>query len=109
MGWTAPVVTIRPTMATPAMKTADQTPASTGSLVDLANFTAQAERQGYRPEITGGSILYCSTGIETGSRIRTQQCIGPDQMREVLFQSQQQRQNAQQREAGNTACNAASC
>lgn len=104
--FTAPV---GPAAAGPTARASAETPASAASLVDSARLVAQAEREGYKPVIQDGTVIYCWADVDTGSRISTKKCVGSDQMRELLLQDQQQRENAQEREAGNTACNAASC
>lgn len=98
-----------PEAAAATARTANETPASAGSLVESANLTAQAEEQGYRPEVHDGAVIYCWTDAETGSSIPTKKCVNPDQMREMLLQSRQQRQDMQRNEASRTSCPAVSC
>lgn len=93
----------------PRSRGAEETPASAGSLVDAADLTTAAEEQGYKPEVHGGAVIYCWTDAETGSSIPTKKCVNQDQMREMLLQSQQQRQDIQRNQASQTSCPAVSC
>lgn len=95
--------------ARPATKAANETPASAGNLIDSANLTTQAERQGYKPEVHDGAVVYCWTDAETGSSIPTRKCVNQDQMREMLLQSEQQREDMKRNEASNTQCLAVAC
>lgn len=104
-----PTASAKPAPAVAAGGIARQTPASVGSLVDSANLTAQAEREGYRPEVHDGAVIYCWTDAETGSSIPTKKCVNQDQMREMLLQSQQQREDMRRNQASSTQCVAVAC
>ena len=95
--------------AATAATAAGGTPASTGTLIDSANLTTEARQEGYKPEIHDGAVIYCWTDAETGSSIPTRKCVNQDQMREMLLQSQQVREDKQQNEAHSTSCPAPSC
>ena len=98
-----------PATIEPKARAEHETPASARSLIDSANLKTQAEGHGYKPEIHDGAVIYCWTDAETGSSIPTKKCVNEDQMREMLLQSRQQRQDMERNEASHTSCPAVSC
>lgn len=95
--------------AAPAARAAGGTPASASTLVDSANLTTEARQEGYKPEVHDGAVIYCWTDAETGSSIPTRKCVNQDQMREMLLQSQQVREDRRQSEASSTSCASPPC
>lgn len=104
-----PTASAGPATAAPPAKTGDQTPASTGSLLDSASLMTLARQEGYKPEVHGGTVIYCWTDAETGTTIPTRKCVNEDQMREMLLQNQQDRQDLQRNEASEKTCPGVAC
>jgi hypothetical protein len=104
-----PTASARPATATSPARAADQTPASAGTLLDSANLMTLARQEGYKPEVHGGAVIYCWTDAETGTTIPTRKCVNEDQMREMLLQNQQDRQDMQRNEASEKSCPGVAC
>jgi hypothetical protein len=69
----------------------DETPASQTQLVESADFALNAERQGFKPEVRNGVVIYCWTDDDIGSRIPSKKCVNQAQLELMLQQRQKQR------------------
>jgi len=75
---------------------ADETPASESDLVQSADFTRDAYKEGFKPEIRNGAVVYCWTDDDIGSRLPTKKCVNQAQA-EILIQQRQAQRDALQR------------
>jgi hypothetical protein len=82
--------------------TEDETPASQSELVASADFTANAQRQGFKPEVRNGVVVYCWSDQDIGSRLPTKKCVNQTQL-QILLQQRQAQRDAMQRMTG-TGC-----
>ena len=69
----------------------EETPASQTQLVECADFALNAQRQGFKPEVRNGVVVYCWTDDDIGSRIPSKKCVDKAQLEVMLQQRQKQR------------------
>lgn len=81
---------------------ADETPASQSELVQSADFTRNAYREGFKPEIRNGAVVYCWTDDDIGSRLPTKKCVNQAQAELLIQQRQAQRDALQRKTSGCT-------
>lgn len=81
----------------------DETPASQRQLVESADFALIAQRQGFKPEVRNGVVIYCWTDDDIGSRIPSKKCVNRAQLDAMLQQRQKQRDALQRGSASGCA------
>jgi hypothetical protein len=82
----------------------DETPASQTDLVESAEFALSARREGLKPQVRNGVVVYCWTDQDIGSRLPTKKCVNQTQA-QILIQQREAQREAVQRVTGG-ACTA---
>ena len=81
--------------ATTPPQTAAGSPASTAELRDMANFTKEAQNEGWTPEVRGGQVLYCMDESPMGSRLAERTCLDRTSLQQKMMAEELQRQAMQ--------------
>jgi cytochrome c len=72
-----------------------ETPATASQVVSTADFTKQAQDDGWNPIIRNGQVLYCKDEAPLGSRFPQRTCLNKVAVQQMMLAEERQRQQLQ--------------
>ncbi|HTX04390.1 MAG TPA: hypothetical protein VMD06_01095 [Steroidobacteraceae bacterium] len=73
-----------------------ETPESASNLVATADFTKQAQDDGWTPEVRSGRVLYCKDEAPLGSRFPERTCLDKAAVQSMMLAEERQREQMRQ-------------
>jgi hypothetical protein len=100
----------QPAASTPAPAAANASSASANSSTPAApseDFIKKARNEGFKPEVQkNGETLFCRKDASLGTRFETKKCLNQDQVQQVIYAAQDQRNNLRPRTCQGAGCGA---
>lgn len=72
-----------------------ETPATASQVVNTADFTKQAQDDGWSPIVRNGQVLYCKDEAPLGSRFPEKTCLNKVAVQQMMLAEQRQRDQMQ--------------
>jgi hypothetical protein len=73
-----------------------ESPASASKLVDTADFTKEAQDDGWSPTVRNGKVLYCKDEAPLGSRFPERTCLDRVAVQSMMLAEERQREQMRQ-------------
>ncbi len=76
----------------PSTALAADSPMPATMVIQSADFSLRAAREGFQTEVRNGTLLYCWTDTTIGTRLPTRKCLDAAQLKLRLQQAERQRE-----------------